>query len=202
MGNAHPQEVLLRPEGITWRALGGTIDLYFYSGPSASDVVKSYQVSTVGLPALQQYWTFGFHQCRWGYENWTRLQEVVDNFAASDIPLETIWTDIDYMKSYRDFENDQNTFSYEEGAQFLSKLHANGQHYVPIVDSAIYHPNPDNASDGYPTYDRGLEAGAFMMNPDESLYIGSVWPGYTGKSLFQPWLVYLSGAAVFEGRRR
>lgn len=182
--NAHPQEVLLRPEGITWRALGGTIDLYFYSGPSASDVVKSYHVSTVGLPALQQYWTFGYHQCRWGYQNWTRLQEVVDNFAAANIPLETIWTDIDYMKEYRDFENDQNTFGYEEGAQFLSKLHANGQHYVPIVDSAIYHPNPDNASDAYPPYDRGVEAGAFMINPDESLYIGTVWPGYTGKSFY------------------
>lgn len=81
----------------------------------------------------------------------------------------------------RDFENDQNTFSYEEGAQFLSKLHANGQHYIPIVDSAIYHPNPDNASDAYPTYDRGIEAGAFMLNPDDSLYIGTVWPGYTGE---------------------
>ena len=90
--NAHGQEVLLRPSNITWRTLGGTIDLYFYSGPLAEDVTTSYQLSTVGLPAMQQYWTFGFHQCRWGYENWTRLQEVIDNFAKADIPLETIWS--------------------------------------------------------------------------------------------------------------
>ncbi|KAJ0122509.1 Alpha-glucosidase [Diaporthe amygdali] len=194
--NAHPQEVLLRPEGITWRALGGTIDLYFYSGPSAADVVKSYHASTVGLPAMQQYWTFGYHQCRWGYENWTKLQEVVDNFAASDIPLETIWTDIDYMNQYRDFDNDQKRFGYEEGTQFLAKLHANGQHYVPIVDSAIYHPNPDNESDAYAPYDRGVEAGAFMMNPDESLYIGTVWPGYT---VFPDWVGDSLGATNGSG---
>jgi alpha-glucosidase len=88
--------------------------------------------------------------------------------------------DIDYMKQYRDFENDPERFSYEEGAQFLAKLHANHQHYVPIVDSAIYAPNPENPSDAYPPYDRGVEADAFVMNPDGSIYYGAVWPGYTG----------------------
>jgi alpha-glucosidase len=43
--------------------------------------------------------------------------------------------DIDYMKHYRDFEMDPNTFPVDLGQQFLSKLHANHQHYIPIVDS-------------------------------------------------------------------
>jgi alpha-glucosidase len=90
--------------------------------------------------------------------------------------------DIDYMKAYRDFENDPLRFNYSEAAQFLGRLHAKGQHYVPIVDSAIYAPNPYNASDAYPTYNRGLDVNAFMMNPDGSTYIGAVWPGYTGMS--------------------
>lgn len=190
--NAHAQEILLRPENITWRILGGTVDLYFYSGPSATDVIADYQISTIGLPAMQAYWVLGYSNCRWGYRNWTELQEVVDNFAKFEIPLETIWTDIDYMNQYRDFENDQNTFGYSEAAEFLAKLHANGQHYVPIVDSAIYHPNPDNASDAYPTFDRGVEADAFMLNPDGSLYIGEVWPGYT---VFPDWVAASLGTA-------
>lgn len=177
--NAHSQEILLNAENITWRSLGGTIDLYFYAGPSASDIIQTYQTTTVGLPAMQQYWTFGFHQCRWGYHNWTELQEVVDNFDYFEIPLETIWTDIDYMKDFRDFENDPDNFGYSEGAEFIARIHANDQHYVPIVDSAIYHPSP--GGDAYPTFDRGVEAGAFVQNPDGSLYVGAVWPGYTGK---------------------
>lgn len=86
------------------------------------------------------------------------------------------------MSQYRDFENDPVRFNYSEGAQFLAQLHANNQHYVPIVDSAIYSPNPDNASDAYLTYNRGLAVNAFMLNPDGSLYVGEVWPGYTGMS--------------------
>jgi hypothetical protein len=90
--NAHAQEVLLRPSGITWRTLGGSIDLYFYSGPTAEDVTKAYQKSATGLPAMQQYWALGYHQCRWGYKNWTHLQDVVDNFERFQIPLETLWS--------------------------------------------------------------------------------------------------------------
>ncbi|MCJ1309619.1 hypothetical protein MMC25_003279 [Agyrium rufum] len=183
--NAHGQEVLLRPSNITWRALGGSIDLYFYAGPTQPQVTTAYQTSAIGLPAMQQYFTFGFHQCRWGYANWSQLQDVVDSYARFEIPLENIWTDIDYMNQYRDFDNDAVRFNYTEGTIFLDGIHANGLHYIPIVDSAIYVPNPNNASDAYAPFDRGNASGAFMTNPDGSLYIGEVWPGYT---VFPDWL--------------
>ncbi|RYP78902.1 hypothetical protein DL771_000287 [Monosporascus sp. 5C6A] len=189
--NAHPQEVLLRESNIAWRALGGSIDLYFYQGPTQDEITKAYQKSAVGLPAMQQYWTFGYHQCRWGYNNWAELQEVLNNFEKSQIPLETIWSDIDYMKQYRDFENDPVRFPYEEGANFLARLHENNQHYVPIIDAAVYVPNTEDKSDGYPPFDRGVAQDAFILNPDGSLYIGEVWPGYT---VFPDWI-----GAVFNG---
>lgn len=89
--NAHAQEILLRPSNITWRTIGGNIDLYFFSGPTQKEITTSYQNSITGLPAMQQYFTFGYHQCRWGYKNWSELQDVVDNFAKFGIPLENIW---------------------------------------------------------------------------------------------------------------
>lgn len=42
--------------------------------------------------------------------------------------------------------------------------------------------NTNNPS--YPTYDRGAADDLFLKNPDGSLYIGSVWPGYT---VFPDW---------------
>ncbi|KAJ9668457.1 hypothetical protein H2201_001505 [Coniosporium apollinis] len=182
--NTHGQEVVLKPENVTWRTLGGSIDLFFFSGPSIDAVAKQYQYSVTGLPAMQQYWTFGFHQCRWGYKNWTQLQEVVDNFRNFDLPLETIWADIDYMNQYRDFTTDNVTFPLAEGLEFFSNLHADGQHFMPIVDAAIYIPNPENESDAYATYTRGQELDVFLDNPDGSQYIGTVWPGYT---VFPDW---------------
>lgn len=51
------------------------------------------------------------------------------------------------MLAYRDFANDPNRFPYDEGQKFLEKVHASGRHYVPIVDSALYIPNPENKTD-------------------------------------------------------
>lgn len=161
--NAHGLEVITQPQNLTWRTLGGSIDLTFYSGPSQAEVTKNYQVSTVGLPAMQQYNTLGYHQCRWGYTGWADLENVIADFEKFEIPVEYIWyamlslhlvvlanivrVDIDYMHGYRDFDNEQTNWSYEEGEKFLNKLHAGGRRFVPLVDSALYIPNPDNASD-------------------------------------------------------
>ncbi|RMD42253.1 hypothetical protein DV735_g2873, partial [Chaetothyriales sp. CBS 134920] len=180
--NSHGMEILLHPTNVTWRTIGGSIDLYFFSGPTAADVTRQY-LDVVGRPALQQYWVFGYHQCRWGYQNWSVTEEVVKTYEAFGIPQETIWNDIDYMKQYRNFENDPIRFGYEAGAAFLQRLHDSGRHYIPIIDSAIYHPNPDNESDAYGVYDDGV--GSYLLNPDGSEYIGDVWPGYT---VFPDWL--------------
>ena len=178
--NAHAHEILLQEDGITWRTLGGNLDLYFYAGPTVEKIVQSYQQSAIGYPAMQQYFTFGYHQCRWGYNNWSMVRDVVDNFEKYEIPLENIWTDIDYMELFRDFTTDPNRFNQDEGRQFLDTLHASGRHYIPITDSAIYIPNPENATDAYGTYTRGHQANAFMLTSDGSEeYIGAVWPGYT-----------------------
>lgn len=183
--NLHGMDVVLKPTNLTWRSLGGSIDLFFFDGPTQPEVTKQYQTSAIGLPAMQQYWAFGYHQCRWGYRNWTELREVVETLRNFSIPMETIWLDIDYMDQYRDFTLDPVTFPASGVKDFFDYLHGNNQHFVPIVDAAVYIPNPTNASDAYDPYTRGNASDVFLKNPDGSQYIGAVWPGYT---VFPDWL--------------
>lgn len=56
-------------------------------------------------------------------------------------------SDIDLYYLYRDFTADPNTYPYEEGREFIQRLHEDGKYWLPIIDAAIYHPNPENASD-------------------------------------------------------
>jgi alpha-glucosidase/alpha-D-xyloside xylohydrolase len=76
----------------------------------------------------------GFHQCRWGYRNVTITKEVVDNFKKAQIPLDTMWNDIDYMDSYKCFTHDKERFPLDTWRPFVDQLHNDGQHYVLITD--------------------------------------------------------------------
>ncbi|MBD4746128.1 alpha-glucosidase, partial [Xanthomonas citri pv. citri] len=112
-----------------------------------------------------------YHQCRWGYDTVESLETVVENFKKFDIPLETIWSDIDYMDGYKDFTNDPHRFPLDKYRKFLDDIHNNSQHYVPIFDAAIYVPNPNNATDNdYEPFHLGNESDVFLKNPDGSLY--------------------------------
>lgn len=76
---------------LEYNTIGGVFDFYFFAGPSPVEVAQ--QISeVVGLPAMMSYWTFGYHQCRYGYRDVYNVAEVVYNYSQAGIPLETMWT--------------------------------------------------------------------------------------------------------------
>lgn len=87
-------DVIVEDESIKFKALGGPIDLFFFAGPSPLDVVEQY-TKIIGRPAMFDYRVLGFHQSRYGYKNISQIERVVDEFVREQIPLDTIWLDIE-----------------------------------------------------------------------------------------------------------
>jgi alpha-glucosidase len=87
-------DIILQEESLTYRVIGGVLDFYFFAGPKPADVVRQYQ-DVIGKPAMVPYWSLGFHQCRYGYQNIWDVEKVVEGYAREKIPLEAMWTDIE-----------------------------------------------------------------------------------------------------------
>jgi alpha-glucosidase len=157
MMNSNGMDVTLLDSSLTYRMIGGIIDLYVFSGPTPVDVVQQY-TTLVGRPAMMPYWTLGFHNCRYGYENIEQVRDVVKNYSLAGIPLDTQWIDIDYMAGYRDFTFDAVDFPVAEVQKFVEELHGNGQRFVPIIDPGIM------VKKGYEAYEEGIEQGLFVKD--------------------------------------
>ncbi|PRW45700.1 alpha-glucosidase isoform A [Chlorella sorokiniana] len=172
--NSNGQEMAALPDRLTFRAVGGVIDLYVLMGPRPLDVMRQL-TALVGRPALPPYWAFGFHQGRTGYQSLEELEAVVANYTAAGLPLESVWTDIDLLENSRPFTLDPVAWPPERLAQFVSNLTATGRHWVPVANPAIkidISPPP-----GYAPYLDGLEKGVFVKGTNGDPYVGQTWAG-------------------------
>lgn len=62
---------------------------------------------------------------------------MVYNYSQAKIPLETMWTDIDYMELRRVFTLDTERFPLRDMQELVDYLHDHDQHYIVMVDPAV-----------------------------------------------------------------
>lgn len=65
------------------------------------------------------------------------VAEVVYNYSQANIPLETMWTDIDYMYLRRVFTLDPKRFPLHKMRALVDYLHDHQQKYIVMVDPAV-----------------------------------------------------------------
>eukprot|EP01046_Picozoa_sp_COSAG06_P013338 COSAG06_NODE_805_length_12169_cov_11.782022_1_plen_1483_part_00 len=174
---------------LEYELTGGSIDLFFFAGPSPAEVIQQYH-SIIGRPVMPPLWSLGFHQCRWGYQNLQEVIDVADGFEQQQLPLETVWVDIDYMDAYKIFTTDPVSFPVPAFRDFIDRLHQNGQRIVLIVDPGV------KIEPGYSTYEELLAQGLYLRDPPAgpaaaagggaggAPTVGKVW---AGPSLFPDW---------------
>ena len=148
------------------------LDVYLITGTDVKDIVKQFR-HMVGRSYIAPLWAFGYGQSRWSYMNEDEVREVVKNHRDLEIPLDSVYLDIDYMERYKDFTLNDETFP--DFAKFNEEMKEQNIHLVPIIDAGV------KQEDGYDVYEEGLEKGYFCTKEDGSPFVAAVWPG---KALF------------------
>jgi len=136
-------------------ATGGVGDMYFMMGANPNEVTKLYH-TIVGAPVLIPQWALGWNQCRWGYNTTQALRDVVAGYEDADIPLDTQWSDIDYLDNYKDFTYDP--VNFKGLGDFVKELHDKNMHYIPIIDAGV----AIRENVGYTAYDEGVKNDVFI----------------------------------------
>ncbi|KXT18010.1 hypothetical protein AC579_9626 [Pseudocercospora musae] len=162
---------------LEYNLMSGILDLYFIAGPSPIEVAQQYSAIS-GLATMMPYWGFGFHQCRYGYRDFYAIAEVIANYSSASIPLETMWTDIDYMYERYIMTTDPDRFPLPRVRDIVNYLHEHDQHYIVMVDPAVAYQEKKYDDLPYETFLTGQDKGYFVQK-NGTTYKGVVWPGVT-----------------------
>lgn len=87
--NYNAMDVRFSERRLTYKVIGGQLDLMIFTGPRPEAVLQQYH-KVIGLPALPPYWALGYHQCRWGYSSLSMLANVVAGYQANGLPLDVL----------------------------------------------------------------------------------------------------------------
>ena len=146
------------------------MDVYVLESSSVKEIIHLFR-EMIGESYIPPKWGFGYQQSRWGYSCEEDFYEVAKKYEELDIPLESIYMDIDYMERYKDFTIDQKCFPHFD--QLVKDLKKKGIKLVPIIDAGV------KVEKGYDIYEEGVEKGYFCKDKNGNPFVAAVWPGHS-----------------------
>ena len=178
--NTNAQDVLIKSNNqnnnkdtyLEHKTIGGIIDYYIIINNSPEEVVKNIHF-LIGVPSLPPYWSLGYHQSRYGYNNFDEFKNVYEKYKSLNIPIDTMWIDIDSLNNFEIFTIGR---KFKELPKYVkNNIHKDGGRFVPIVDIGISYENMRNS---YIKLGNDLDI-FIKSNYTKKPLIGKVWPGKT-----------------------
>lgn len=142
--------------------------IYVIDGDSLKDIVRQFR-EIIGRSYVPPKWAFGFGQSRWSYMSSDEVREVVDNYDALNMPIDSVYLDIDYMERYKDFTVDNERFPDFEN--FVKEMKDRNIHLIPIIDAGV------KIEEGYDVYEEGIKGDFFVKKENGERLVAAVWPG-------------------------
>ncbi|CAF3413409.1 unnamed protein product [Rotaria sp. Silwood1] len=169
---------------LTYRTVGGILDVFFFAGPRPEDVIRQYQ-TVIGNPYMPPYWALGFQLCRYGYNTLDNMKAATMRTLNASIPLDVLYGDIDYFRNRLDFTWD--LVNFDGLPEYVDWLHDQGMKFITILDPAI-----DSEEANYSVYTEGQKVDIWIKWPHHRNLqfnetgnrnmLGYVWPN--GKTVF------------------
>ncbi|KAH8367842.1 hypothetical protein KR084_003461 [Drosophila pseudotakahashii] len=156
------------PPAAHFMSESGIVDAFIMLGPKPMDTFKQYADLT-GTHELPQLFSLAYHQSRWNYNDERDVTAVSAKFDEFNIPMDTMWLDIEYTDGKRYFTWDK--FKFPQPLTMIKNLTELGRHLVVIIDP---HIKRDNA---YFFHSECTERGYYIKTREGNDYEGWCWPG-------------------------
>jgi len=151
-----------------WFSERGNLEVYVFVSHSNAQHFRSMS-HVFGHCAMPQYFSLGYHQCRWSYDDQADTLGVNDGFNKHEIPCDSITLDIDHTDGCKYFTFNEKL--YPDVTAMHTALAADGRQLITIADPHI------KADEEYWVYKEAIEKDLCVKTKDNKNFIGPCWPG-------------------------
>ncbi len=155
------------PHELRFASAGPELDVYVLAGPQPADVLRRYADLT-GYAPMPPLWALGAAQSRWGYRTADDLRAVIAGYRERDLPLDSVYVDIDYMDAYKVWTVSGAGFG--DLKAFVQEAAAQGVQLVPIIDPGV------KVEAGYDVYEEAVAGDHLVRTVRGDILVGEVWP--------------------------
>uniref|UniRef100_A0A183J4M7 P-type domain-containing protein n=1 Tax=Soboliphyme baturini TaxID=241478 RepID=A0A183J4M7_9BILA len=108
--NSNAQEITILPApAITYRTIGGILEMYIFRGPSPADVIRQYW-QLIGPPRLVPYWSLGFQLYQDLYTSVENIKQQANDMKKLGIPHEVHAFGLGHVQKHQDSLSTYPTF--------------------------------------------------------------------------------------------
>lgn len=183
------------PTGYSFEAADGQMDYYFFGGGTnhtMKSVINSYTELT-GRASMLPKWAMGHHLSRFAYDDQTWVEYIASAATASNIPLDAVYIDIDYMDSTGQnnidsgklYQLQMDAANYPNPASMVSSCQVFGVKLIPLIEPWMEPSDPNwSTEDGDLDFIKDNNASQF----EGDIYVGNVyWFDYTSTPTLGRW---------------
>ncbi|KAF2884464.1 hypothetical protein ILUMI_21712 [Ignelater luminosus] len=147
-------------------ALIGTV---IFNGPTIANAVAQGALIRNNPFTMPKYSTLGYHQSRNSYASQNEVLNLINQFKTANLPLESVWLDINHTDNGKYFTWDPVRFSNPIG--LLNELAADNRSLVITIGPHI------KREKGYFVHEEASSKRYYIRNIDGTDYIGKSLPG-------------------------
>ena len=153
-----------------WLSERGNLECYIFVNHSVKDHYTSITNLTGNAP-MPNYFTLGYHQCRYSYNDEQDLLHVNEKFNEHEIPCDSVTLDIDHTDGFRYLTWDREMFPDPVNMQDI--IARDGRKLIAICDPHI------KVDENYPVYAGAMAKKLCVQTPEGKPFVGVCFPGHT-----------------------
>ncbi|KAF2894419.1 hypothetical protein ILUMI_11754 [Ignelater luminosus] len=146
-----------------------SLQVTFFHGPTMEEAVKQNSFIKGNFNGPPVYFSLGYHQSRNSYASENEVLDVVNQFDANNLPLESVWLDTNYMDQGKCFT--WNSINFPNPTALQDQLAKKNRTLIITIGPDIKTEN------GYFVHDQASAKRFYVQNPNGSDYVGGCSAG-------------------------